>query len=335
MNAVIEGGDVVAALGSRVLGRVIGQDVFNSAGDDVLIPRGTMIDEAWMDRIEDFGIDEVIVRSAITCETRYGICSNCYGRDLGRGHLVNIGEAVGVIAAQSIGEPGTQLTMRTFHIGGAASRATAVDNVQAKHAGVVRLHNLKTIEKPSGGLVAISRSGEVAIADQESGKERERYKIPYGALLKNAPGNFITLSFLAGFLISDSNFSRSGNCNQPTAWFFDRFQVMKAHYACMFRLNVINCCSSRGRPANMEGTHGQLGTGFADRLRSNNPDCLTNIDQMTATQVPAVAIATNTVSGLAGNCATYYNLINAKIFNTIHPCLINHSPPWDQHIVTS
>jgi len=191
MNAVIEGGDVVAALGSRVLGRVIGQDVFNSAGDDVLIPRGTMIDEAWMDRIEDFGIDEVIVRSAITCETRYGICSNCYGRDLGRGHLVNIGEAVGVIAAQSIGEPGTQLTMRTFHIGGAASRATAVDNVQAKHAGIVRLHNLKTIEKPSGGLVAISRSGEVAIADQESGKERERYKIPYGALLKNAPGDVI------------------------------------------------------------------------------------------------------------------------------------------------
>ena len=191
MNAVIEGGDVVAALGSRVLGRVMAQDVFNSAGDDVLIPRGTMIDEAWMDRIEDFGIDEVIVRSAITCETRYGICSNCYGRDLGRGHLVNIGEAVGVIAAQSIGEPGTQLTMRTFHIGGAASRATAVDNVQAKHAGVVRLHNLKTIEKPSGGLVAISRSGEVAIADQESGKERERYKIPYGALLKNAPGDVI------------------------------------------------------------------------------------------------------------------------------------------------
>jgi DNA-directed RNA polymerase subunit beta' len=191
MNAVIEGGDVVAALGIRVLGRVIAQDVFNAAGDDVLIPRGTMIDEAWMDRIEDLGIDEVLVRSAITCETRYGICSNCYGRDLGRGHLVNIGEAVGVIAAQSIGEPGTQLTMRTFHIGGAASRATAVDNVQAKHAGVIRLHNLKTIEKPSGGLVAISRSGEVAIADQESGKERERYKIPYGALLKNAPGDVI------------------------------------------------------------------------------------------------------------------------------------------------
>ena len=191
MNAVIEGGDVVAALGSRVLGRVIAEDVFNAAGDDILIPRGTMIDESWMDRIEELGIDEVKVRSAITCETRYGICSNCYGRDLGRGHLVNIGEAVGVIAAQSIGEPGTQLTMRTFHIGGAASRATAVDNVQAKHAGVVRLHNLKTIEKPSGGLVAISRSGEVAIADQETGKERERYKIPYGALLKNAPGDII------------------------------------------------------------------------------------------------------------------------------------------------
>ena len=129
MNAVIEGGDVIAGLGSRVLGRVIAEDVYNVAGDEVLIPRGTLIDEKWADRVEGMGVDEIKVRSAITCETRYGICSNCYGRDLGRGHIVNIGEAVGVIAAQSIGEPGTQLTMRTFHIGGAASRATAVDNV--------------------------------------------------------------------------------------------------------------------------------------------------------------------------------------------------------------
>ena len=188
MNAVIEGGDVIAGLGSRVLGRVVAEDVYNAAGDEVLIPRGTLIDEKWSDRVEAMGVDEIKVRSAITCETRYGICSNCYGRDLGRGHLVNIGEAVGVIAAQSIGEPGTQLTMRTFHIGGAASRATAVDNVQVKHTGIFRLHNLKTIEKPSGELVAVSRSGEVAIADQESGKERERYKVPYGALIKAAPG---------------------------------------------------------------------------------------------------------------------------------------------------
>jgi len=191
MNAVIEGGDVIAGLGSRVLGRVIAEDVYNVAGDEVLIPRGTLIDERWADRVEGMGVDEIKVRSAITCGTRYGICSNCYGRDLGRGHLVNIGEAVGVIAAQSIGEPGTQLTMRTFHIGGAASRATAVDNVQVKHKGVFRLHNLKTIEKPNGELVAVSRSGEVAIADQESGKERERYKVPYGAVIKAAPGQVV------------------------------------------------------------------------------------------------------------------------------------------------
>ena len=130
MNAVIEGGDVIAGLAMRVLGRVVAEDVFNSAGDELLISRGTLIDEKLADEIESMGVDEIKVRSAITCETRYGICSNCYGRDLGRGHLVNIGEAIGVIAAQSIGEPGTQLTMRTFHIGGAASRATAVDNVQ-------------------------------------------------------------------------------------------------------------------------------------------------------------------------------------------------------------
>jgi DNA-directed RNA polymerase subunit beta' len=184
MTAVIEGGDVVEALGNRVLGRVIAEDVFNASGDDILIPKGTMIDEKWVSLIEEMSVDEIKVRSAIACDTRYGICSMCYGRDLGRGHLVNIGEAVGVIAAQSIGEPGTQLTMRTFHIGGAASRATAIDNVQVKHAGTIRLHNLKTIQKANGDLVAVSRSGEIAVADDESGRERERYKLPYGAILK-------------------------------------------------------------------------------------------------------------------------------------------------------
>ncbi len=184
MTAVIEGGDVVMPIGGRVLGRVVAQDVFNAAGDEVVIPAGTMIDEKWVAMLEDLGVDEMTVRSAITCNTRYGICSKCYGRDLGRGHLVNIGEAIGVIAAQSIGEPGTQLTMRTFHIGGAASRATAIDNIQVKHAGTIRLHNLKTIEKTNGELVAVSRSGEVAVADEETGRERERYKIPYGAVLK-------------------------------------------------------------------------------------------------------------------------------------------------------
>ena len=184
MTAVIEGGDVVEGLGNRVLGRVIAVDVFNAAGDEVLIPKGTMIDEQWVTKIDAMTIDEIKVRSAITCDTRYGVCGHCYGRDLGRGHLVNIGEAIGVIAAQSIGEPGTQLTMRTFHIGGAASRATAIDNIQVKHAGDIRLHNLKTIQKENGDFVAVSRSGEVAVADEESGRERERYKIPYGAVLK-------------------------------------------------------------------------------------------------------------------------------------------------------
>ena len=189
ISAVIEGGDVVVALGQRVLGRVVAEDVMTSEGKDVLLTRGSFIDEQLADVIEDSGIDEMIVRSPITCETRYGICSNCYGRDLGRGHIINIGEAIGVIAAQSIGEPGTQLTMRTFHIGGAASRATAIDNVQVKHAGSVRLHNLKTITKTNGELVAVSRSGEIAVADDESGRERERYKLPYGAVLKKGEGD--------------------------------------------------------------------------------------------------------------------------------------------------
>jgi DNA-directed RNA polymerase subunit beta' len=191
ISAVIEGGDVVVALGHRVLGRVVAEDVMTSDGKDVLLPRGSFIDEKLADVIEDSGIDEMIVRSPITCETRYGICSNCYGRDLGRGHIINIGEAIGVIAAQSIGEPGTQLTMRTFHIGGAASRATAIDNVQVKHAGSVRLHNLKTITKTNGELVAVSRSGEIAVADDESGRERERYKLPYGAVLMKGEGEHV------------------------------------------------------------------------------------------------------------------------------------------------
>ena len=191
MNAVIEGGDVVQALGSRVLGRTVAKDVFNGAGDEVLIPAGTKIDEKWVSQLEDLGVDEITVRSAISCQTRYGICSMCYGRDLGRGHLVNIGEAVGVIAAQSIGEPGTQLTMRTFHIGGAASRAAAVDSVQIKHSGTIRLHNLKTIQKATGELVAVSRSGEIAVADDELGRERERYKLPYGAILKKGAGEHV------------------------------------------------------------------------------------------------------------------------------------------------
>jgi len=186
MTPVIEGGDIIETLGDRILGRIIAKDVLTpGSNDQVAVEAGTMIDEAWVERLEEMAIDEVIVRSPITCETRHGLCSVCYGRDLARGHRVNVGEAVGVIAAQSIGEPGTQLTMRTFHIGGAASRATAVDNIQVKQDGIVRLHNLKFAEKADGNLVAVSRSGEVALADA-NGRERERYKLPYGAIIKVA-----------------------------------------------------------------------------------------------------------------------------------------------------
>ena len=182
ISAMIEGGDVVEPLAARVLGRVVARDTVDPATGEVVVPAGVMMDEAWVDRLEALGVDELHVRSPITCKTRYGVCAKCYGRDLARGHEVNVGEAVGVIAAQSIGEPGTQLTMRTFHVGGAASRATASDNIQAKHGGTIRLHNLKTVTRETGELVAVSRSGEIAIADTR-GRERERYKLPYGAVI--------------------------------------------------------------------------------------------------------------------------------------------------------
>jgi len=182
----------VVGLGDRVLGRVVARDVLNPKGNDVLIEAGTLMDEAWVARLESddtySSIDEIVVRSAISCTSRHGICSSCYGRDLGRGHKVNIGEAVGVVAAQSIGEPGTQLTMRTFHIGGAASRAAAVDNIQVKNGGEIRLHNLKFVERADGNLVATSRSGELGVTD-EHGRERERYKLPYGAVIRVKDGD--------------------------------------------------------------------------------------------------------------------------------------------------
>ena len=183
MTPVIEGGDIIETLGDRILGRVAAADVIHpDDADNILVPAGVMIDENLVDQLEAAGVDEVLVRSAITCDTRYGVCAQCYGRDLGRGHLVNQGESVGVIAAQSIGEPGTQLTMRTFHIGGAASRATAEDSIRAKQSGTVRLDNVKTVEKKDGNLVVVSRSGQLSVA-AEDGRERERYKLQYGAVL--------------------------------------------------------------------------------------------------------------------------------------------------------
>ncbi len=182
MTPIIEGGDVVETLAERVLGRVIVNDAMDQKGKEVVIPAGTMIDEAIVSVLEDNSIDRLLVRSVITCETRQGICAKCYGRDLARGHMINIGEAIGVVAAQSIGEPGTQLTMRTFHIGGAASRSAAISNVQVKSVGTIKLNNLKTVTNKDGHLVAVSRSGEVGVMDAY-GRERERYKIPYGSVL--------------------------------------------------------------------------------------------------------------------------------------------------------
>ncbi len=186
MTPVIDGGDIIETLGDRVLGRIVSRDVIKpGTEDEIALTAGTMLDELWITRLEAMSIDEIEVRSPITCETRHGICYTCYGRDLARGHRVNMGEAVGVVAAQSIGEPGTQLTMRTFHIGGAASRATAKDSIQVMNEGTVRLHNLKFVERKDGTLVAVSRSGELSLLDTR-GRERERYKLPYGAVIKVA-----------------------------------------------------------------------------------------------------------------------------------------------------
>ena len=191
MAPIVEGGDVIEPLRDRVLGRVVAQDVFAPGNDeDPVVTRNTLLDEAWVARLEELGVQEVKVRSTITCSTRFGVCAMCYGRDLARGHLVNIGEAVGVIAAQSIGEPGTQLTMRTFHIGGAASRIAAQDHVQIKTTGAIKLNNLKTVEHSAGHLVAVSRSGEVCVLDNH-GRERERYKVPYGSVLTVRDGDMV------------------------------------------------------------------------------------------------------------------------------------------------
>jgi len=198
MTALIEGGDVVEPLGERILGRVTAEDVY-APGDDeeVVVEAGVLIDEQAVALIEARGIDRVKVRSVITCEAKHGACAKCYGRDLARGHLVNQGEAVGVIAAQSIGEPGTQLTMRTFHIGGAASKAAVVSNVQVKGDGNARLDNAKLVQRKDGTSVAVSRSTELAVVDSH-GRERERYKVPYGAVIKVKDGDAVT----AGSVVS-------------------------------------------------------------------------------------------------------------------------------------
>ncbi|MEW5770683.1 MAG: DNA-directed RNA polymerase subunit beta' [Pseudomonadota bacterium] len=191
MKALVEGGDVVEPLRDRILGRVASLDVVHPDTQETVIDAGTLLDERAVDLIDSLGIDEVKVRTPLTCDTRWGLCAKCYGRDLGRGHLVNSGEAVGVIAAQSIGEPGTQLTMRTFHIGGAASRAAAATQVEGKSAGTVRFAaTIRYVTNVKGEQVVISRNGEVAIVD-DNNRERERHKVPYGATLVVTDGQQI------------------------------------------------------------------------------------------------------------------------------------------------
>jgi len=188
MKALIEGGEVIEPLRERILGRVTIVDVVNPESDETVIEAGTLIDEDLCDLIDQLGVDEVKVRTPLTCDTRYGLCAQCYGRDLGRGSLVNVGEAVGVIAAQSIGEPGTQLTMRTFHVGGAASRAAVASYVETKSAGVVRFTaSMRYVTSAKGEKIVITRSGEVLITD-DNGREREKHKVPYGATLQVADG---------------------------------------------------------------------------------------------------------------------------------------------------
>ncbi|GAA5218788.1 DNA-directed RNA polymerase subunit beta' [Corallincola platygyrae] len=192
MKPLIEGGDVVEPLRERVLGRVLAQDVIKpGTEDEVLMARNTLLHEAECDILEEYKVDEVEVRSVITCDNDHGVCAYCYGRDLARGHLINHGEAVGVVAAQSIGEPGTQLTMRTFHIGGAASRASAENSVQVKNDGSIKLHNAKFVVNTDGKIVITSRSSEVAVID-ELGREKERYKVPYGAILSINDGDKVS-----------------------------------------------------------------------------------------------------------------------------------------------
>ncbi|TRX55244.1 DNA-directed RNA polymerase subunit beta' [Thalassomonas sp. M1454] len=191
MTPLIEGGDVVEPLRERVLGRVVCKDVLIPGTEDVLFARNTLLDETKCDTLEEHSVDQVWVRSIITCDTDFGICAHCYGRDLARGHMINQGEAIGVVAAQSIGEPGTQLTMRTFHIGGAASRASAENSVQVKNTGTLKLQNAKFVTNSDKKLVITSRSSELTVID-ELGREKERYKVPYGSILAKADGEAIT-----------------------------------------------------------------------------------------------------------------------------------------------
>jgi len=197
-SALIEGGEIIEPMGERILGRVALEDVRDPLTDEVLVAANEEIDEANVRKIEAAGIDRVRIRSVLTCQARRGICRECYGRDLARGRKVNVGEAVGVIAAQSIGEPGTQLTMRTFHIGGAASRRAEQSTIENRNPGTVRFHNLHTVTREDDSLVTMNRNGELILVD-DSGRERERYTIVYGAKLLVKEGDQVP----AGTLLAE------------------------------------------------------------------------------------------------------------------------------------
>ncbi|MHC1696685.1 MAG: DNA-directed RNA polymerase subunit beta' [Geobacteraceae bacterium] len=188
VSALTEGGEIIEHIGDRILGRVALDDILDPVTDEILVPANIEIDETLVSKIEEAGLEKVKIRSVLTCQSKRGICAKCYGRDLARGHLVNLGEAVGVIAAQSIGEPGTQLTMRTFHIGGTASRHAEQTSLESRNEGVVKFININSVATAEGNYIVMNRNGELAIID-ETGREREKYSIVYGAKIKVAPGS--------------------------------------------------------------------------------------------------------------------------------------------------
>ena len=189
VSALIEAGEVVIPLSKRIAGRVAAEDVVDPVTGEVLVKRNEEITDDVAQRIEDLGIEKVKIRSVLTCRAPFGVCAKCYGRDLARQRPVQLGEAIGIIAAQSIGEPGTQLTMRTFHIGGIAMRGAEASEYRAKHDGVVRIFDVNTITDEEGRVIVINRAGKIAVVDEKSGKHLERYDIPYAAVLRVKDGD--------------------------------------------------------------------------------------------------------------------------------------------------
>jgi len=190
VTPLVEGGEIIEPIGERILGRVALEDIADPFTEEVIIKANEEIDEKFVEKIENAGLEKVKIRSVLTCRSKRGVCVKCYGRDLARGQMVNIGEAVGIIAAQSIGEPGTQLTMRTFHIGGTASRRAEQTTLQLRNDGRVKFINLSTVRNKGGDWVVMNRNGELALVD-ETGRERERYPIIYGAKIKVGNGQLV------------------------------------------------------------------------------------------------------------------------------------------------